>query len=42
MNSWESCKHEVELNNSDLDTEYNSNVASALEIEDPFLLNVPL
>ena len=27
---------------SDLDTEYNSNVALALEIGDPFLLKVPL
>lgn len=31
----------VEQNDSDLDAEYNSNVALALEIGDPFLLNVP-
>ena len=42
MNSWESYKHESEPNDSDPDTEYNSNVALALEIGDPFLLNVPL
>ena len=42
MNSWESYKHEAELNDSDLDTEYNIYVALALEIGDSFLLNVPL
>ena len=40
MNSWGSYKHEAEPNDSDPDTEYNSNVTLALEI-DPFLLNVP-
>ena len=32
----------AEPNDSGPDTEYNSNVAFALEIGNPFLLNIPL